>query len=183
MIANLLNRAVRAVCEFAATRLPRRTIIGADNSPYLTRYLVIEGENWRLYLHRFHRSDEDPELHNHPWLKSVSLILAGGYSEERRRGDRMVWRQEFRPWMVNVLQADTFHRVDLLDPKEGAWTLFWVGEKVQSWGFWSRETGEFTPWRQFIAKKNEARDELRSACADLKDQLRAVRDQLAKAVE
>jgi hypothetical protein len=36
------------------------------------------------YLHRFHRGDDDYELHSHPWKISVALILAGGYIEERR---------------------------------------------------------------------------------------------------
>ena len=111
---------------------------------------------WGLYLHHFHRSDADLELHNHPWRWAVSLVLAGGYSEERRVEDGDGWRVARRrlgPWRLNFLTADTFHRVDLLE--RDAWTIFLVGPKAQGWGFWDRETGEYTPWREFIARQSE----------------------------
>jgi hypothetical protein len=117
---------------------------------------------WRVHLHQFHRSDEDAELHNHPWAWAVSLVLVGGYIEELRVRcggraggrefvrDRVVHRP-FRPGSVNRLSADTFHRVELLG--RDAWTLFVSGPIVQSWSFWSLATGQYTPWRQFIESK------------------------------
>ena len=82
----------------------------------------------------------------------MSLILSGGYREERRSGDRVETR-EFRPGSLNFLRPATFHRVDLLDPERGADTLSLAGPKVAEWGFWNRETGEETPWEEFIRRK------------------------------
>ena len=126
---------------------------------------------WQLYLHRFHRGDDDAALHNHPWRWAVSWILVGGYTEERRVRDGVpfltdifgshqatepeyaidsVERTVVRPGTLNVLLADTFHRVDLLDGE--AWSLFLVGPKIASWGFWDRTTNLYTPWRTFIER-------------------------------
>lgn len=120
------------------------------------------GDNFGLYIHKFHRSDEDHALHNHPWQWAASLILAGGYREEKRvtlgTGDprysepryASVEARIFRPGDINVLTSDTFHRVDLLDGE--AWSIFLVGPRFSSWGFWDRESGAFMPWRAFLAK-------------------------------
>jgi hypothetical protein len=144
-----------------------RVIAGRNaDHPYLTRYFLyprsartggmepIPGKttSWGLYLQHFHRSDDDAALHNHRWKWALSLILKGGYSEERRVGDEVV-RRTIKAGHFNLLKADTFHRVDLLDPVEGAWSLIFVGPIVQSWGFWDRGTKVFTGWREFIAKK------------------------------
>lgn len=142
----------RFACHAVATSLPReaqRAICGRDGSVYLWKFLLAEHDGERLYLHRFMRSDEDRELHNHPW-PGRSLILVGGYLEERREADRVV-EHVYAPGDINALEANTFHRVDLLE--RDCWTLFWTGPKEQSWGFWDRDIGTFTPWRDFIKAK------------------------------
>jgi hypothetical protein len=106
---------------------------------------------WGLYIHRFHRGDDERELHNHPWKWAVSFILSGGYREERRFGDEVFVRR-ILPGTVNVILADDFHRVDLLPGQEDAWSLFLVGPKFKGWGFWNRDTKEFLLWQKFISK-------------------------------
>jgi hypothetical protein len=108
-----------------------------------------------VYLHRFHRSDDDSALHNHPWRWARALILAGGYSEERRVAPILgfgyeVARRTLRPGSWVRINAEDFHRVDLL--QSDSWSLFIAGPKFASWGFWEPTTGEFLPWRDFIAK-------------------------------
>lgn len=112
--------------------------------------IVWSPKTWGLYLHRFHRGDDEQELHNHPWRWAVSLILAGGYVEERRCDGGEVKTRIVRPGRLNVIRSDDFHRVELLD--EDAWSLFLVGPKFQGWGFWNRTTGKFWPWREFITQ-------------------------------
>jgi hypothetical protein len=117
-----------------------------------------EGAAWPpkrcgLYLHRFHRGDDESQLHNHPWRWAASLILAGGYREEVRGKDDVVRTRIVKPWRLNRIRSDTFHRVDLLE--DDAWTLFLVGPKFSGWGFWDRDSREFWPWRTFI---NRLRD-------------------------
>jgi hypothetical protein len=148
-----VNLSIRP-CDLAAfaADLPCRVIEG-ELGPYLSRYTLAEFPNGgHLYLHFFHRGDADLELHNHPWA-GTSLILTGGYREERRGADdRIEWRW-FRPGDVNELAPDTFHRVDLLEPNAGCWTLFIAGERVQSWGFWDRRSGAFTPWHEALRRR------------------------------
>jgi len=171
---------IRSLVEWLASKLPHPRVIYDRNgvSPYLSRYyflgnpFVRDGSSpfdasgrphphaiWPdgkigLYLHRFHRGDDDGALHNHPWEWAVSFVLLGGYWEERRVGNRVV-RHEVRPGTLNFISASDFHRVDLRDGE--AWTLFMVGPKSQGWGFWDRVTGQYMPWRQFI---DEIRGEL-----------------------
>jgi len=151
---------------------PRIIYDGFGRSKYLSRYYLAgapwmpdgsspfddfgdprEGIVWSsspvgAFLHRFHRSDVDNELHNHPWRGAVSLMLVGGYSEERRGKDNVVRRRLILPGQLNFIGHDTYHRVDLIDGD--AWSLFIVGPKVSSWGFWNRHDGSLTPWREFV---------------------------------
>jgi hypothetical protein len=144
-------------------RLGPRVIYDRDGSrPYLSRYYLLGKRDdstlpksgpFNLFVHYFHRGDDDAALHNHPWRWSCSLILRGGYREERREGETIVSRV-FRPGRINIIRADDYHRVDLLDPAAGAWSLFLAGPRTgRSWGFWDRVTGRTTPWREFIERK------------------------------
>lgn len=166
MIADLLIRFLLWISR----KTPPRVITGRGNdTPYLTRYFLTtsgpltEGMDhegpapkWGLYLHRFHRSDDGTELHSHPWRWAYSLVLKGGYSEERRFVSKRygelvfhdVFRREVRPWTLNKLTHRDFHRVDLTNGD--AWTLFLVGPVVKSWGFWDRKTKKYTPWKEFL---------------------------------
>lgn len=172
-------------------KLPKRTITRDDGKPYLERWYLCgepgglkyfgEGQQtmrwWQkaltwlpcTYLHRFVASDDDEELHNHPW-EATSLILAGGYVEERRLHvepytphkdvipivRKRTILQEFRPGMRNYIFADTFHKVTLLE--EDAWTVIVCGKKVSSWGFWSPRTGVFLHWKEHVAKRAQKKD-------------------------
>jgi hypothetical protein len=142
----------------------------------------LEGEErddpFGVVLHHFQSSDADHELHNHPWDWGVAIILTGGYREERRFHAKaaplpfdmelptallrelanlryVVRRRWFMPGSVNILFANTFHRVDLADEKAGCWTLFIHGKRIQSWGFWNRYTDKFTPWREFVSRRGQ----------------------------
>lgn len=159
---------------------PRVIYDGEGRTPYLTRYYLFgrpsmpDGSEpfdgygdqrpgavypdrwWRrwtsgVFLHKFHRSDSDRELHDHPWRWGLSLILSGGYREERRSGIRDVVTRVVRPGRLNFLRHGDHHRVDLLGQE--CWSLFVVGPKASSWSFWDRETGEIVHWREFLARK------------------------------
>jgi hypothetical protein len=81
-------------------------VIKIGGVPYLTRFYILGrdvagklrlftpnarkvddgesgGDGFQLFLHFFHASDQEDEFHNHPYT-GTSLILAGGYREERR---------------------------------------------------------------------------------------------------
>jgi len=143
--------------------LSRWYLVGAPtmpdgSSPFTELGAVREGVVWPpgggIYLHRFHASDQEPELHNHPFRDACALVLSGGYIEERRVGDTVI-RREVLPGDVNPIDGDDFHRVELIGKE--SWSLFWTREKVHSWGFWDRVTKAFTPHREFFKTRAAAK--------------------------
>src|SRR5215212_5382601 len=109
--------------------------------PYLTRYFLLGGprdpvtnKGWKnrpfnVFLHKFHMGDDADALHNHPWKWSYSLILCGGYVEERRVSRawadgvaHSIVRRTVRPGRVNRINANDYRRVDLIE--KDCWTLF-----------------------------------------------------------
>lgn len=132
--------------------LPAPRVIYDRNgrTPYLSRWTLLRTRHLRVFLHRFHRGDDELELHNHPWRWAASLILAGGYLEERRGAGGAVRVKRVRVGTVNLLRANTFHRVELCSPV--SWSLFIAGARVQDWGFWNRDTKVYLPWKMFISR-------------------------------
>lgn len=130
--------------------IPHVTIT-VQGKPYLTRYYLFgaDRERGNLFLHHFHSSDQGEELHNHPWRWGVSLILSGGYREERCRGGvNGVWDYSVHmrePWSFGRFTDQDFHRADLFDPARGCWTLFACGRRYKSWGFLDR-WGRYRDW-------------------------------------
>jgi len=134
---------MRAFLYWLTGHLPCR-IISDGERPYLERYYLFTLLGWRFYLHRFVGSDPDRGLHDHPWSRAFSIILAGWYWEHTRSGTHRV------KWF-NTLTGDTFHRVVLplkgmtrgladYNPRatdyEPCWTLFFHrAEYVKEWGF------------------------------------------------
>jgi len=136
--------------------LPSFTI-SKDGDKYLTRYyLFLKDRTFgNIFIHHFHRSDLDLGaegkglLHNHPFDFSFSIILSGGYFEERRQADNSVLRKIYLPWSLNFLSKETFHRVDLIDENKGAWSIFFTGSrKNNTWGFWDRITKKYIPFEK-----------------------------------
>lgn len=134
-------------------------ISSPDGEPYLLRIYLWRGWGPHLYLHFFFRSDFDRDLHNHPWVKALSLIMTQGYSETRVMNDWGVkksvaevgWK-ECKPGSLNYITHDTFHRVTLLGT--GCWTLFLTwGRRAdvpfdEAWGFWNPDTDVYESARE-----------------------------------
>ena len=128
----------RRWCQ-ALSKTLRVERIQRDGKPYLNRYFAAGWNPFNrqsgpaIFLHQFVASDASDELHSHPWGWSLSVILVGGYREQRCDGDGHTLTQEFLPGSVNVLEPTTRHRVDLL--AEECWTLFLAGPYAQPWQF------------------------------------------------
>jgi len=131
---------------------PLRTIYQEDGRVYLRRFTLAERpDGGRLYLHHFVNGDSDSDLHNHPWCGS-GVILAGGYHEYRLNGST-VEKCDYHPGDSTHLLPETFHRVTLLRPDVGCWTLFEVGPRVGTWHFLDLASGKMTPWRDRLAER------------------------------
>lgn len=155
---------VEKICEKLASKLDKRVIHRSDGKPYLERYYILRSTKYKyipgIYLHKFLSSDEDPELHNHPWGSSMSIILTGGYKEERRYEEvhnnevnRYVVTEYVTPGSLNFIKKNDFHRIDLL--KEYAWTIFFSGNREQDWGFWNKDTDKYIPWKKHIENRKQ----------------------------
>jgi hypothetical protein len=152
----------------------KRVIWSRDGeSPYLLRVNIVP-RVWRLpavFLHMFFRGDDDDEHHNHPWHWSCSLVLAGGYKEERIGPGEWPWNVRttlLSPGRVNVIRRNDFHRVVVERAQRRPWTLFVAGRRVdavdeEAWGFKHPVTGNYQHWRAHVdgvrAKKGALREE------------------------
>jgi hypothetical protein len=132
----------RRWCEQLAKLVELRAI-DRNGQPYLDRYHLAGWHPGRrgpsvpaLYLHHFVASDSDDEVHSHPWGWSMSLILAGGYLEERCDRDGRRSERELRAGDLNVIGPDDRHRIELLDGD--CWTLFLAGTFLRPWEFYPR---------------------------------------------
>lgn len=150
---------------------------------YLTRVYIVgrwfrTAFSCRPYLHFFHKSDSR-EFHSHRWEWSYGLVLWGGYREERVTNDcgyakrtgqpcsyhlcvanRLVETKTYRPFFINRLDSDCFHRVDLLNEKRGCLTLFLAGPFAKDdWGFLRDDgTVEYASER-FAGKRDSLSDD------------------------
>ncbi|WP_445364915.1 hypothetical protein ACJJJB_00140 (plasmid) [Microbulbifer sp. ANSA001] len=133
-----------------SARLPCR-LIPLESGPYLERYYLGQLFGMTFYLHRFVSSDSEKHLHNHPWEWGGSLILNGGYMEERAvdmcpvaSSSGCLTEFKYRRWF-NRVNANTFHRIHKAEPE--TWTLFvegtrvMVGQKRKGWGFFQQLRG------------------------------------------
>lgn len=145
-----------------AATLPVRHIVGEDGTPYLSRYSL---HGWMpdnqvvtpcsVYLHHIHRADSDEALHSHPWEWSQTTVLHGGYLQTvgylKPSGSLVVAGD------VHVLagagwnfEPGFMHRITGVWPD--TWTLFMVGPKTASWGFYVEGRG-LVPWRERLAER------------------------------
>ncbi len=164
--------------RWIAGKLERREIASDDGALYLERFKIygfmpappdatpeekkaINDKRWpfSIYLHRFHLHDLDRAPHNHPWRWSFSIILTGGYDEERLGsaevsglcGRSVIRSRRLRPLSFNWLGANSFHRISELHGE--VWTLFVTGPKHgKSWGFWVPGRG-FQAWRDRLLER------------------------------
>ena len=130
---------IERILEWITDYRPGR-YIGDNSGPYLERYYLFTFLGYVFYLHRFAGSDNDRELHDHPWVRAFSIVLSGWYWETTRTGVS-------KTKVFNKLHGDTFHRVTL--PKkygkdEPCWTLFFHRHgRAKEWGF-LRDQGDGT---------------------------------------
>ena len=109
---------------------------------YLRRYYVSPKDRYAEYgvrkmVHYFATGDLDKRLHNHPWNWATSVILQGGYTEQRLTGfsEGAVHTTEhvYRPGDINRLSGTDFHRITDVLPH--TFTFFMNGPARRPWGF------------------------------------------------
>jgi hypothetical protein len=120
---------------------PAEEINGRGRCPtYMYRWVVLDREGFKIYLHKFVGSDWSRDLHDHP-KRFISIGLLGSYLEQTPAG----FRRYRAPW-IRTFPPEHQHR--LSTPWGRCWTLVIVLRQVRDWGFWHE--GRFIPWRQYV---------------------------------
>lgn len=117
-----------------------------DEADYMGRWHLVQPGNYPFAarVHHIKREDKDRHFHSHPW-NAVSLILKGGYWEERpsENGSTVTWRG---PGSVVRLSHKDIHRIVKV-ADGGAWTLFITGKYRHTWGF-------TVPYKEYLGTKD-----------------------------
>jgi len=128
-------------------RIAKKRVITRANSPYLIRYTLIKTKWFSLKIHKIIQSDPE-DLHDHPW-SFISLILWGGYTEERILNPTdyaSKWKYKFKfysPLSLLIRKRPSIHRLILPKDKNGkprpCFTLVLTLRRKSSWGFWKSD--------------------------------------------
>lgn len=146
-----------------------KTIFGSQGAidPYLTRAII-----GRLRLHWFHRGDNDPDPHTHPfgfWTFPLTSYVEDVYHPTDFRAP---WhslgcrRRVVRAFRLHYRDPSFVHRVvgrwsgarfptrvgptrDLPYTKPGSmFSIVWTFGYKGSWGFWTK--AGFIPWKHYL---------------------------------
>lgn len=177
LVIELWRRAVYAFGQRLIERECRRNqgrpdqVIGEDYSPYLWRWYVTPWSGWyrkvprsertwwmrlmtalpSIYLHCFHRSDDDRAHHDHPWC-NASLLLSGRYTEHTIAAGGINVRRQRVTGDMAFRRAKGAHRIELTDGV--CWSLFFTGFRLREWGFHCPEQG-WVHWTDFTADNGQ----------------------------
>jgi hypothetical protein len=137
----LRKRIARLVCW----RMPD-FIIGGAQAPYLLRWFVIpRNPVFNLYVHEFHRSDDDRALHDHPWI-NLSILVTGEYTEHTICAGGVHLRRVRREGDLVLRRSRHAHRIEL--HAGPCHTLFITGPRLRAWGFHCADAG-WIHWKAF----------------------------------
>lgn len=140
------------------------TIYRVANDPYMTRV-------WfgRLRLHIFHRGDEDPDPHDHPWgfwtFPLTSYVEEVTYWKDQNFSEVIKIVRVVKAFRLHYRPATHTHRV------LGRWTgqeacgvpsvasepgrmitIVWRGSVERAWGFFKTRDGRscWVVWREYV---------------------------------
>ncbi len=103
-----------------------------------------------LRIHKILRSDNDRELHDHPF-SFVSVILWGGYTQHTISSfDGRDIERFYRPGSVIFRRAEDAHRLTLKTP---TWTFVIRGRMRRDWGFHTSDG--WVHYRKFITSRGD----------------------------
>lgn len=114
----------------AFLKVPNKRVIitNIDGDPYLERIILKTYETGEKdYLHIIYRSDDDRDMHDHPFAFS-SKIIHGTYINHMKTGSVV-----YNPGMTNNMRAEDAHNLEVLDGP--VVTYVHRSPKIREWGF------------------------------------------------
>ena len=152
MITKVVNKNEVVMKKWLEKISKVKTFYGYGYQPYLTVYRLLKFKLFRnisVCLHYFHRPDEDPDCHDHPF-HFFTLVLRGGYREEVEiNGKRKINHLGFLSF--GFRKASYLHRI--ISIKKPCWSLcIKISPKtVKLWGF--VKDGKWVYWKDYIKAK------------------------------
>lgn len=170
---------LRALAERVMQRKPD-FIIGGAADPYMLRWFITPWSGlyrdiprdqktmWQgfvsrlpcIYLHEFHRSDDDRALHDHPWV-NCSIVLEGTYVEHTICAGGVHVQKVRQPGTVVLRRSVAAHRIEI-EPGTFVRSLFITGPRLRDWGFHC--PAGWMPWQKFTA--SDDRGAIGKGCGD-----------------
>lgn len=127
---------------------PPHFIVGGKHEPYLLRWhLLPRNSIFNIYLHQFHRSDDDRAHHDHPYLFNASFLLKGRYLEHVIAKGGTDHIEGYSAGNFKLRLGPSPHRIEIL-PNMPCVTLFFCGPRVRVWQFHCPKRN--VPWHQFV---------------------------------
>jgi hypothetical protein len=143
------------------------TVYGVDgdhNTPYMTRIAIK-----RLRFHIFHRGDQDPDCHDHPW-GFFTFPFVSYVEEVLNHVNGKTFLRTVKAFRLHYRPATYAHRVLYsLHMKRGGkcwgynegyryanskkiYTMVWAEGISRQWGFWKRREGKscWQYWKDYI---------------------------------
>lgn len=138
MLFDYLEKFIRWMVITITNYLPVKVIRDDKGIPFLYRYhlFTLGNDGPGMCIHHFVKSDPDRGYHDHPWEKSLSFILCGGYAERilDKNNENGYITHNRKRWTFNYLKGSgVFHRV-MIDEGKDAWTLFMFQKRSKTWG-------------------------------------------------
>ena len=111
-----------------------KEIISKSGVVHFRRYRLIQTPWFALYIHHILKSDEERDMHDHPWDFS-SLILQGAYFETWKMSPDFKVRRNDSHYRGDVIKhkAEDVHKITLLT--KDVWTLVLTSGRDREWGY------------------------------------------------
>jgi hypothetical protein len=101
---------------------------------HFRRYRLIQTKWFAVYIHQILRSDQDRDMHDHPW-NFTSVILEGAYREASSYPPLFdkVYVRDYYSGDVIEHKAEDAHKLTLVSDQ--VWTLVFVSGRERVWGY------------------------------------------------
>lgn len=100
--------------------------------PFVEHYYAYKGKlPFVVQLNHLLSSEQESLFHKHSFI-GLSIVLSGGYEEERLGPNLNTVRRFLRPGDVNVFTGGEVHRISHVDPN--TWTLHILSKPLFIWG-------------------------------------------------
>jgi hypothetical protein len=111
-----------------------KEIVSKEGEVHFRRYRVLITPWFDIYLHHILKSDQDKDMHDHPF-SFKSLILSGAYQEicERHPDFSKLEIKEYLMGDVVSHCGEDIHKISLLT--DSVWTLVFASKHYRMWGY------------------------------------------------